>query len=93
LIAKIIALLDASLRIDFESSPDISIHNRIDERAFFENGQGVRDFGLELRAEARSLVFIPNLCLSDVEFCSTSNLEVKRQGSFSRRSFTSAHEL
>ena len=76
-----------------DRSPDISIYNRINERGFLENGEDVRDLSLELDAEAGSLGFIPDFGLSDVSFCNKSNLEVKRQGSFSRRFFTSAHEL
>lgn len=49
-----------------DRSPDISIYNRINERRFFENGEGVRDLRLELGAETGSLGFIPGFCLSDV---------------------------
>jgi hypothetical protein len=47
-------------------SPDVSIYNRINERGFLENGEDVRDLRLELYAEAGSLGFIPDFCLSDV---------------------------
>jgi hypothetical protein len=76
-----------------DRSPDIAIYNRINERRFYENGEDVRDLRLELGAETGSLGFMPDFCLSDIQFCSTSNLEVERQESFSRRFFTSAHEL
>jgi len=49
-----------------DRSPDISIYNRINERSFFKNGKDMRDLRLELDAEAGSLVFIPDFCLSDV---------------------------
>jgi len=49
-----------------DRSPDISIYNRINERRFFEDGEGVRDLRLELGAETGSLGFIPDFCLSDV---------------------------
>jgi hypothetical protein len=49
-----------------DRSPDISIYNRINERGFFENGEDVRNLGLELGAEAGPLGFIPDFCRSDV---------------------------
>jgi hypothetical protein len=47
-------------------SSDISIYSRIYERGFLKNGEDVRDLRLELDAEAGSLGFIPDFCLSDV---------------------------
>jgi hypothetical protein len=44
--------------------PDISIYNRINERGFLENGKGVRDFRLELGAEAGSLRLLPDFGFS-----------------------------
>jgi hypothetical protein len=42
------------------------IYSRIYERGFLKNGEDVRDLRLELDAEAGSLGFIPDFCLSDV---------------------------
>ena len=53
----------------------------------------MRELRLELDAKAGLLGFIPDFCLSYVEFCTMTNLKLKRQGSVSRRFFTSAHEL
>jgi len=47
-------------------SPDISIYGGIYERGFLKNGEDVSDLRLELEAEAGSLSFIPDFCLSDV---------------------------
>lgn len=47
-----------------DRSRDVSIYSRIYKRGFLKNREDVRDLRLELDAEAASLGFIPDFCLS-----------------------------
>lgn len=75
-------------------SPSISIQDWINERSLSEYGEDLGNFRIELRAETRALRLVPDLRLSHVKFCGTSNLDLEAQRwSRSSRAFTSGQEL
>ena len=75
-------------------SPNLSIQSWIDERSFGEYGEDLRNFIMEVGTETRTLRLVPDLRLSNIQFCGTSNLDLETQrSSRSSRVFTSGQAL
>lgn len=60
-------------------SPGISIQSGINEWSFSEYAEHFGNFRMELGAETAALRLIPDLRLSNVAFCSTTNPDLKAQ--------------
>ena len=75
-------------------SLNISIQSWINERSFSEYSGDLANFRMEVGAETAALRLVPDLRLSNVEFCGPTNLDLEAQRiSRSSRVFTSGQRL
>jgi hypothetical protein len=65
-------------------SLNLSIQSWIDERSFGDYGEDLGNFRMQLGAETGALRLVPYLRLSNVEFCSTTNLDLELNAVFVR---------
>jgi hypothetical protein len=66
----------------------------VNERNLLQEHEYLRNFGVELGAQTCTLLLVPDLSCSDIEFGSATDLDVEVQRSNrSSRLFTSDHEL
>jgi hypothetical protein len=71
-------------------SPNVAMHNLINRRCRGQSIYYSRDFGTELTAQSRLLSLVPDLRLSNVQFCCATYLNfVTQRVNRSRRALTS----